>query len=96
MIQYNNQIAISDWRDVVKVSAGWNYAVGLKSDGTVITIGFGAWSNTNAPELADIVAVSAKEHHTIGLKSDGTMVPVGNNRFGQCDVSDWTDIPLPN
>ena len=96
MIQYNNQIAISDWRDVVKVSAGWNYAVGLKSDGTVITIGFGAWSNTNAPELADIVAVSAKEHHTIGLKSDGTMVPVGNNKFGQCDVSGWKDIKLPN
>lgn len=96
MNTYNNQIAISDWRDVVKVSAGWNYAVGLKSDGTVITIGFGAWSNTNAPELADIVAVSAKEHHTIGLKSDGTMVPVGNNKFGQCDVSGWKDIKLPN
>jgi tetratricopeptide (TPR) repeat protein len=30
--------------------------------------------------------------YTVGLKSDGTVVAVGDNYYGQCDVSDWTDI----
>ena len=30
--------------------------------------------------------------HTVGLKSDGTVVAVGSNKYGQCDVSQWTDI----
>ena len=29
---------------------------------------------------------------TICLKSDGTVVATGNNDYGQCDVSDWSDI----
>ncbi len=30
--------------------------------------------------------------HIVGLKADGTVAAVGDNYFGQCDVSDWTDI----
>ena len=29
---------------------------------------------------------------TVALKSDGTVVATGDNEFGQCDVSDWSDI----
>ena len=29
---------------------------------------------------------------TVGLKTDGTVVAVGQNEYGQCDVSEWTDI----
>ena len=32
----------------------------------------------------------------VGLKSDGTVVAAGDNEDGQCDVSDWTNIKLPN
>ena len=44
----------------------------------------------NAAALWDIV--STGEAHTVGLKSDGTVVAVGRNKFGECDVGDWTDI----
>ena len=30
--------------------------------------------------------------HTVALKTDGTVVAVGGNEYGQCDVSEWTDI----
>ena len=47
-------------------------------------------------ELWDTLAVremvSASLCRTVGLKSDGTVVAVGDNEYGQCDVSDWTDI----
>ena len=36
--------------------------------------------------------VSAGTNHTVGLKSDGTVVAVGLNGYGQCNVSDWSDI----
>ena len=47
-------------------------------------------------ERKDIVEIAAGSHHTVGLKSDGTVVAVGLNNYGQCDVTDWTDIKLPN
>jgi len=39
-----------------------------------------------------IIAISAGANHTVGLREDGTVVAVGNNDWGQCNVSDWTDI----
>lgn len=42
------------------------------------------------------MAISAGNGHTIGLKADGTVVVTGWNDDGQCDVSGWTDIKVPN
>jgi alpha-tubulin suppressor-like RCC1 family protein len=38
------------------------------------------------------VQVAAGYAHTVGLKADGTVVAVGHNDYGQCNVSEWTDI----
>ena len=43
-------------------------------------------------EIAVRATISAGGDHTVGLKADGTVVAVGNNEYGQCDVSDWTNI----
>ena len=45
------------------------------------------WDN-----VAQRATISARDMHTVGLKTDGTVVAVGNNKYGQCDVGDWTDI----
>ena len=53
-------------------------------------------SSERSQVLWDVVAVrdtvSAGWNHTVGLKSDGTVVAAGYNKYGQCDVSGWTDI----
>ena len=36
--------------------------------------------------------IAAGDDHTVGLKVDGTVVAAGYNRYGRCDVRDWTDI----
>lgn len=36
--------------------------------------------------------IVAGREHTVGLRPDGTAFAAGDNDFGQCDVSDWTDI----
>lgn len=38
------------------------------------------------------LTIAAGRRHTVGLKSDGTVVAVGDNKYGQCNVSNWCDI----
>ena len=38
------------------------------------------------------MAVAAGGAYTVGLRSDGTVVACGYNEYGQCDVSEWTDV----
>lgn len=40
-------------------------------------------------------AISATSH-CVALKHDGTVVAMGDNEYGQCDVSNWTDIGTPS
>ena len=82
---------VSDWNDVRKVWAGAYRTLGLRGDGSVLdTMGIvSSWT-----DIVDIKAANAHggETHTVGLRSDGTVVAVGPNRYGECNVDDWTDI----
>ena len=84
---------VSGWKDIVAISAGDGYTVGLKSDGTVIVAGKSYNVEcSNFKKWRDIIAIDSGNNYTVGLKSNGTVVAVGENDFGQCNVSDWTDI----
>ena len=74
------------------VAAGEDHIVGLKSDGTVVTVGDNEYGQCDVGSWTDIVQVAAGGYHTVGLKSDRTVVAVGYNDDGRCDVSGWTDI----
>lgn len=90
---------VSDWRDIIAVSAGSNTTVGLKSDGTVDIVGFNisgvSDSEFDVSAWTDVVAISTGYNNIIGLKSDGTAISNGYTTNAQCDVSDWTDIRIP-
>lgn len=85
---------VSDWTDVVAIACrGW-YTVGLKSDGTVVATEDDDDVQSNVSNWTDIVAIIG---NTVGLKADGTLVADGSNfASGECDVSGWTNIKLPN
>lgn len=82
---------VSDWEDIVSVSAGGDFTVGLKSDGTVVGTGDSAYYS-GVEQWTDIVDIACGRTHTVGLKKDGTVVATGDNEKGKTDVSDWTDI----
>lgn len=93
----NPRLDVSTWTDIVAVSIQSDYALGLKSDGTVVAVG----TTQNDPclevdEWTDIVAICAGLNHAVGLKSDGTVVStvIEDKDYdrGQTDVSQWTDI----
>ena len=89
---YYGACNVSNWTDIIAVSAGSSHTVGLKSDGTVVAVGDNNDGQCDVHDWTDIVAISADGWHTVGLKADGTVVAVGTNEDRQCDVGNWTDI----
>lgn len=92
---YGNWIGdpLSEFTDIVAISDSYKYTVGLKYDGTVVSIPLREYDKREGvKDWTDIIAVSAGYDHTVGLKSDGTVVAVGENDKGQCNVGGWTDI----
>ena len=79
---------VSDWRDIVAVSAGSHHTVGLRTDGTVVAAGNNSSGECNVSDWQDIVAISAGHSHTVGLRADGTVVAT----LYDLSVSDWRDI----
>ena len=95
---------VSGWKNIVAVSAGSEFTVGVKADGHVVITdnatctdygsGYGSNWTTYSFDLSgwqDIVAVSSNAH-IVGLRSNGTVVAQGVNRYGECNVGGWTNI----
>jgi uncharacterized repeat protein (TIGR02543 family) len=74
------------------VEGGAWYTLGLRSDGTVVAVGYNSYGQCDVGNWTDIVQVDGGYEHTVGLKTDGTVVAIGYNEYGQCDVGNWTDI----
>ena len=83
--------SVGDWKSIVAI-AGYSGFVGLRSDGTVVTERYG---DNDSRKWKNIVAVSKGWYHTVGLRSNGTVVATGSNKYGECNVSDWKNIKLP-
>ena len=83
---------VLQWRDIVAISAGSGFLIGVKADGTVLYTGNDAWGNCKASKWKDIVSVYTSAYHTVGLRKDGTVVATGEKDSGQCNVQDWKDI----
>jgi hypothetical protein len=73
--------------NIVRLAAGANHALGLKSDGTVTAWGSNAYGQTNVPPgLAGVVDVSAGIQHSVALLANGTVTAWGGNGYGQTNV----------
>jgi len=89
---------VGDWTDIIQVAAGYIQTVGLRSDGTVVAVGWGCHPEDcekqpwEVGDWTGIIQVAAGGIYTLGLESDGTVVVVGDDYYGQCDVGDWTNI----
>lgn len=84
------QYDVAQWEHITAIAAGSNYTIGIKHNKTVIVAG-----DIKKPLWNKIVAISGGFNHIVGLKSDGTVVAAGGFFYGQCDVSGWKNIRLP-
>ncbi len=81
---------------VVSTSAGINFTLALRSDGSVWAWGSNVYGQLGTndrtwrlfavpavlPANSDIVAVAAGYYHSLALKADGTVFAWGNNSYG--------------
>ena len=73
--------------DVVSIAAGYNHALGLKSDGTVVAWGWNGNGITTIPANAtNVVAIYAGSQYSLALKADGKVVSWGHSGFGYENV----------
>jgi alpha-tubulin suppressor-like RCC1 family protein len=94
-------------KDIVKIAAGVEHAVALRSDGTVWTWGrnqrgqLGDGSTRDRPVpvkikgLSNIKDIAAGWYHTLALKSDGTVWAWGRNYYGQLGNGRINDSSSP-
>jgi len=94
-IAFLGPASVRDARAVQPQIAGDGYhTVGLRSDGTVVAVGYNNYGQCDVATWADIdiTQVAAGYAHNVGLTSDGTVVALGLNVDGRCNVGTWTDI----
>lgn len=100
------QCNVSDWTDIVSISASGNFTVGLKQDGTVVAVGANGSGQCNVSDWTDIVSITtvvpgcyAVGGSTIGVKKDGTVIAIGeivegNSEYGYLDVTGITNVAM--
>jgi len=81
-----------DWRNVIAVSAGAFFTVGLKDDGTAVGIGRNDFRQRDVAFWTNLQQISAGVRHTIGLRNDGSLIACGQNKYGECTVGHWRNI----
>jgi hypothetical protein len=75
---------------VTAIAAGSNHGLALKSDGTVVGMGFGT-AATPPAGLTGVTAIAASSSRSVALKSDQTMVGWGSG-IGGTATPTWSDV----
>ena len=86
------QCDVDKWHDIIAVSCGPFFTVGLKENGRVVATGRNEFGRCSVSSWRDIAAISAGPRHTVGLRTDGTVLATGQNKRGECNVGKWRDI----
>ena len=74
--------------DVIAIAAGYEHALALRTNGTVVGWGGGNYYRQNSipAGLTNVVAIASGDYHNLALKSDGTVVAWGDNGWGQTSL----------
>ena len=83
---------VENWTDIVAVSAGRQFSLGLKSNGTVAATGANDDGQCNVSRWFDMVDISAGNSQSVGLRSDGTVVSANNDIYNEDEVNNWRDV----
>ena len=89
---YKYKEEISNWTDIISISMKYNFAVGLRTDGTVVAVGENEYGECNTSSWDGIVSIATGAAITVGLRYDGTVVATGRLNNNHYDVFSWRNI----
>ena len=69
------------WTGIQDVKAGWDFIIGLRADGTVLSAGGDASIVEQVSQWSDVTAIDASMGYCVGLKADGTLLFAGAYTF---------------
>ena len=80
----DNQLALGGNGDFIQIAGGFQHAVGLRSDGTVVTAGNNSYGQQQIPAgLANVTQVAAGFQYSLALLLNQTVVGWGRGDSGQ-------------
>jgi hypothetical protein len=93
--------AVLGWTDIISVAAGnvhtftntgKSHTVGLRSDGTVLAVGWDGDGQWQVLAWRQVAAIAAGGRRTVGLRADGTARAVGRMAERECEVGTWREM----
>ena len=88
------QNEIDQWDNIVQVvgdtEPNYDYALGLRKDGTIATAGNLKNYGIDISNWTDVIYLCARSGNVIGLRSDGTLLATGNASW--LSSLGWTDL----
>lgn len=88
----NGQISNLSSSQAIKVAEGANFTIALRADGSLESYGFLGKYAKELEGLTNIVDIAAGNGHVVAVDNKGKAYAFGDNSYGQCDVSDFSDI----
>ncbi|TLM64757.1 MAG: DUF1566 domain-containing protein, partial [Deltaproteobacteria bacterium] len=88
---WNGQLNVNEWSNIIDIAAGGERTTGLKSNGTVVAAGVSDTERMLIDGWTDIVAIADGGAYTVGLKADGTAVVSGGGDE-TLSVNEWRGI----
>ena len=87
--QIERNSKVEKWENIVSLTAGPGFVIGVKKDGTIISDGV---MNNEISEWENIVSISSCALYTVGLKENGTVVTTCQDEEIKKEIEGWEDI----
>ena len=88
----SNEVDTSEWHDIVQVAADGFFAIGLKSDGTLVASGDLRHGEGDVSSWRDVVQVACGYRHTIAVTKEGTVYYAGVDSYSRSQCRNWTNV----
>lgn len=93
--EYADEFDLSEFSDIIDISAGYRTVYGLKADGTVVAaknIDTYIDSEIDVSNWKNVCMIAAGRGFVVGLKDDGTVYYSGNEYSNEQECTKWNNI----
>lgn len=88
----SDDINTKGWKNIVQVAAFGHFAVGLKSDGTLVSSGAFKHGEGDVYDWRNVTQVDCGFYHTVAVTDDGRVYYTGLDKHNRSGSQNWTHV----